>query len=146
MRRRNAVALLTSALFACFAAPAVAFERVSDGGFDAATCTVTDCVSSSWTETKSGADPIGPICTELTDECNEATGTGYNTGLNWARLGAGVGATTSVAQAVPIPGAPAKLVFLLHIAPTANGSDALSVTIDGTEVFHATDATTGYAA
>jgi hypothetical protein len=146
MRRRNAVALLTSVLVACFAAPAVAIDRVSDGGFDLATCTVSDCVSSSWTETKSGTDPIGPICTEITDECNEATGTGYNTGFNWARLGAGVGATTSVAQAVPIPGAPAKLVFLLHIAPTPNGTDALSVTIDGTEVFHATDATTGYTA
>jgi hypothetical protein len=145
MRRRNAVALLTSALVACFAAPAVAFERVSDGGFDAATCGATDCVSSSWTETKSGTDPIGPICRSGTEECADGSGTGYNTGPSWARLGAGVGATTSVAQAVPIPAAPAKLRFLLHITQQPNGTDALSVTIAGTEVFHATDATAGYA-
>jgi hypothetical protein len=145
MRRRTAVALLTTALVACFAAPAVAFERVSDGGFDMSTCTVGDCVSTSWTETKSGTDPIGPICRSGTEECADSSGTGYNTGPNWARLGAGVGATTSVAQAVPIPGAPAKLRFLLHITPSGNGTDALSVTVDGTEVFHATDASTGYA-
>src|SRR3954452_9861996 len=104
MRRRTAVALLTSALVVCFAAPAVAFERVSDGGFDSATCTAMDCVSAAWTETKSGTDPIGPICRSGTEECADGSGTGYNTGPSWARLGAGVGASTAVAHNVALPG------------------------------------------
>jgi hypothetical protein len=47
---------------AILAQPAAAFERVQDGGFDLATCSASDCVSAAWTESSSGAGPIGPIC------------------------------------------------------------------------------------
>jgi Putative metal-binding motif len=126
--------------------PAAAFERVQDGRFDLATCTGSDCVSSAWTESASGTSPIGPICRSGfgPGTCADSSGTGYSSGPNWARLGAGVNATTSVSQTVQIPAAPAKLTFLLHITAQPNGTDTLSVTIDGTEVFRATDATAGF--
>jgi hypothetical protein len=143
-----ATAAAAFGLAAVLAQPAAAFERVLDGGFDLATCTATDCVSPAWTESSSGAGAIGPICPPSTGgpgTCADMSGTGYNTAPRWARLGAGVNATTAVAQTVQIPAAPARLTFLLHITTSANGTDALSVTIDGTEVFRATDATPGYA-
>jgi Putative metal-binding motif len=118
---------------------------VTDGGFDAATCNASDCTSTAWSETTAGTAPIGPICRAGTGNCADGSGTGYSTGPGWARLGAGLGATTSVSQRVQIPAAPAKLVFFLHITAQPNGTDALSVTIDGTQVFSATDATPGYA-
>ena len=143
--RRIATVMLGCALAAVLAQPAGAFERVQDGGFDLATCTPSDCVSTAWAESSS-AGAIGPICQSGSGpgSCADGSGTGYNTGPRWARLGAGIKATTAVSQTVQIPAAPAKLTFLLHITAQPNGTDALSVTIDGTEVFRATDATPGY--
>jgi hypothetical protein len=140
------IAIAAAAFALTLAQPAGAFERVLDGGFDLATCTPTDCTSAAWTETSSGAGAIGPICQSGSGPgtCADGSGTGYNTAPRWARLGAGVNATTSVSQRVQIPAAPAKLTFLLHITASVNGTDTLSVTIDGTEVFRATDATAGY--
>jgi hypothetical protein len=144
VRHRIATAVGVCSL-AAFAQPAAAFERVQDGGFDTAACT-TDCVSAAWTEAASGTSPIGPICRAGSGPgtCSDGSGTGYNTGPSWARLGAGVNATTAISQTVQIPAAPAKLTFLMHITAQPNGNDTLSVTIDGTEVFRATDATPGF--
>jgi Putative metal-binding motif len=141
-----ATAAAAFALTAVFAQPAAAFERVLDGGFDLATCTPSDCVSPAWTESTSGAGAIGPICQSGSGPgtCADGSGTGYNTAPRWARLGAGINATTGVAQTVQIPAAPAQLTFLLHITAGSSGTDTLSVTIDGTEVFRATDATAGF--
>jgi Putative metal-binding motif len=131
---------------AILAQPAAAFERVQDGGFDLATCSASDCVSAAWTESSSGPGAIGPICQAGSGpgNCSDGSGTGYNTGPRWARLGAGINAATAVAQTVQIPAAPARLTFLLHITASANGNDTLSVTIDGAEVFSATDASPGF--
>src|SRR3954454_12005363 len=103
------IAVAALALAAVFAQSAVAFERVQDGGFDLATCTASDCVSAAWTESSSGAGAIGTICQSGSGPgtCADNSGTGYNTGPRWARLGAGISATTAVAQTVPIPAAPA---------------------------------------
>jgi Putative metal-binding motif len=141
-----AAVALGCALMAWLSQPAAAFERVQDGGFDAATCSAADCVSTGWSESAAGAAPIGPICRAGSGpgSCADGSGTGFHTGPSWARIGAGIGATTSVAQTVQIPAAPAKLAFQLHITASGNGTATLSVTIDGIEVFSATDATAGF--
>lgn len=144
--RRWIAAAVAVCSLAVLASPAAAFDRVRDGGFDLATCTPADCVSAAWTESAAGTAPIGPICQSGSGPgtCADGSGTGYSSGGHWARLGAGVTATTAVSQTVPIPAAPATLTFLLHITASANGTGALSVTIDGTEIFRATDATAGF--
>jgi hypothetical protein len=129
------------AFLAVLAPPAGAFERVTDTGFDAATCTATGCTSTAWSQSRTPGT-YGPICSAQTLNC--LSGGGYTTFYNWVRLGAGNTSdnTSAVQQTVQIPAAPAKLTFALLIRGAGIGT--MRVTINGTDVFTATDTTPGY--
>jgi Ca2+-binding RTX toxin-like protein len=136
------------------AAPSYAAEQVQDGGFESVPCNDTFCEdSTNWAQhiTPSVSPVHGPICRSDQSGCTFG-GSGPAAGTHWARLGAWTeaGAYTAyydnVTQQVAIPYAPATLSFKLRILQAANHTGTLSVTLDGTEVFTATDATAGYAA
>jgi hypothetical protein len=143
-------AVILAVISALAVGGASAVERVQDGGFDAATCTASDCTSPSWIETEAppSVQNIGPICKAAVDNCDTQTST-HSTFPNWARLGAynpfQQANTSAVIQQVQIPAAPATLRFQLRILPgsVVNSGD-LTVTLDGATVFSATYQTPGY--
>jgi hypothetical protein len=145
LRRRSRVTLaLAWALFSVSVPPAAAQERVSDGGFDAAACSATDCVSSAWSESGGPylSEATGPICNGGTSGCADG-GDGYHTPYNWARLGSftiGSGTEyTAVEQPVAIPAAPATLRFALLTLTSTTSTGTFRVTLDGTPLFNSTD-------
>jgi hypothetical protein len=133
------------------ATAANASERVEDGGFDAATCTASDCTSPDWSETTNV--PFGPICRQGVGSCGffEGAGSvGYSSPLNWAQFGGYEAHQSkihfSVEQVVEIPAAPATLRFVLQIENSLSSTGLFEVKIDGNPVFGATGDTPGYAA
>ena len=118
-------------------APAAAAERVVDGGFDAATCTASDCTSSAWSESATGTQVVGPICSFGMSSCTINSG-GFRSPSNWARLAytawSATSATGSVEQSVAIPAAPATLTFWLRIHDSNQHTGQLAVTLDGAPV------------
>ncbi|MFN8151953.1 MAG: hypothetical protein U0R24_12620 [Solirubrobacterales bacterium] len=150
-RARNlTVLLVASAVVVATPAAASGAERVTDGSFDGATCTPSDCTSTSWTETSTGTSfsPAGPICGPATTNCS-VNGGAAKSAPNWARLAStlysGSTSTSSVAQTVTIPAAPATLTFNLLIQPEPFYTGTFQVTVDGAIVYSATYATTGHA-
>jgi hypothetical protein len=136
-----AIALTTIAL-ALPAANAGAVERVSDGGFDATTCTLTDCTSPFWSE-QSADSTIGPLCRTGVDSCGAWGGTpdlvGYNSPLGWVQLGGenkpqNAIMNSSVAQTVDVPAAPARLRFLLLIKDANLSVSSFAVFVDGLHI------------
>jgi hypothetical protein len=147
------------------AAPqAIATERVADGNFESTTCDGSSCTSPGWTAAVSGQPPspalaIGPLCAPFfawggPPECADGGHSGYLSPVHWARLGSSsrfVGGddrpptlTTSIAQSVEIPAAPATLSFNLHIVPQGFATGTFRVTVDGQLVFDTVDGATGY--
>lgn len=138
------VSLLVVSL-ALSAQPAAAVERVQDGGFDAATCSSSGCVSSAWAQTSTSSGlVIGPICSAATTNCGTNSSAPF-TPPQWARIGAGINSTTSaIQQTVQIPAGPATLAFNLRIFNSSVTSGTFTVKVGATPVFSATEATTGY--
>jgi hypothetical protein len=108
------------------------------------------------TETFNGT-AIGPLCGAAATGINCAVpGDGYTSPDKWAKLGAGYGpdnlvggVSTSISQDTSIPAAsspqdPVILRFNLHIVDRPNGTGALTVRINGSDVFRATDSSAGY--
>jgi hypothetical protein len=122
-----------------------ASERVADGSFDSSTCSSSGCSSQSWFQL--GYD-IGPICSGAVNHCGDG-GSGYTSSPVWARLGYapdfGGSNESYVHQPVAIPASPATLAFNLRIVNPGASPGTFSVTVDGSEVFHATNGTAGYA-
>ena len=147
---RLVIPLMAVAVMLMGPASASAAERVTDGSFDGATCTASDCTSPSWTETSTATSfaPAGPICGPATTNCS-VNGGAAKSAPNWARLAStlysGSTSTSSVAQTVAIPAAPATLTFDLLIQPEPFYSGTFQVTVDGAIVYSATYATTGHA-
>jgi hypothetical protein len=161
-----AAALVMSAI--CIAPTAhAAVQRVSDGGFEGATCDSTDCTDPAWTPgvTSGFANGTGPVCRSGvgtgTTACNGQGSVPFS-GSSWARFGAGYKATAMfgggiidwLEQTVQLPaGHSATLSFRLRIidAPVATGQftvmagDASQVQLEQDQVFSATDATPGFA-
>jgi RTX calcium-binding nonapeptide repeat (4 copies) len=128
-RRCSIFAVATVAgILALAPPPAVAIERVQDGGFEAAICVMNDCTSPVWQETKTSGSGPGPICSTLICGFPAHSGSQYGifgpTSVNW----------TLAQPGIAVPAAPARLTFWLR-HQCFGGSGELRALIDTAIVF-----------
>jgi hypothetical protein len=156
---RSCLAGALSVAAICLApSAAVAGERVTDGGFEAAICDADECNDAAWTQgvTTAFTFGTGPICRSGTGTGTTACtsqGSAPFSGSTWTRLGAGHkpntmvggGVSSYVEQTIPIPTSPATLSFRLRIINAPGPTGEIRVRAGDSEIFNATDGTPGFA-
>jgi RTX calcium-binding nonapeptide repeat (4 copies) len=106
--------------------PAVAIERVQDGGFEAATCVMNDCTSPVWQETKTSGSGPGPICSTM------ICGFPSRSGLQYGIFGPS-GDWTLAQPGIAMPGSAILTFWLRH--QCFGGSGELRALVDTAIVF-----------